>query len=553
LKSIITGAISVLNKTERSKLLLQILSNAFVSIVDIGSLALLLLLVKFYSQHGSTGTTAASRILLQLQQQHYLLPLALFLVFFILKNLMSYLAIRAQFSFIYSVASRISRRNLLRYLNGSYANYTQVNPAAHVSTISYQPTEFSTYILAGIQQMFAELILTSTAIVAILLFNARLFVLLLLILLPPVIIASIFSRRRLNAARASVKESAETATQHLHEALGGFIEANVFSRQRFFTNRYAGSHQRLLSTLSQLQIAQALPARFVEVFAVFGLLSLILVNRYTGSASMELVNIGAFIGAAYKIIPGITRMANAGAQMRMYAHTTGNVGREEEPDLRRARTEQIDSIRFRDVSFRHDQHGSLLHFDWNVERGDFVGISSDSGKGKTTMINLLLGFLKPDEGSIYINGEAVNPERLKDYWQDISYVKQHSFLIHDTILKNITLEDEEHDSEALEQAVRMAGLEAFIASFPEGLEKVITDSGRNISGGQRQRIALARAFYRNRSLLILDEPFSELDAPSEQAILEQLQSLRTAGKIILFITHNKRSLQFCSKSIIVDG
>ena len=98
----------------------------------------------------------------------------------------------------------------------------------------------------------------------------------------------------------------------------------------------------------------------------------------------------------------------------------------------------------------------------------------------------------------------------------------------------------------------MAGLEEFLNSFPEGPDKIISDSGKNISGGQRQRIALARALYKEATLLILDEPFSELDASSEQAILGHLQILARQGKIIILITHNKKSLQFCNKTLSID-
>ena len=133
LKRIIVSAIAVLDRTERGRLFRLILGSAFVSIADIASLALLLVLVKFYSQNGGEASSVVGKFLAQLHRLHLLLPLILFLLLFILKNLIAYLATRAQYGFIYEVASRISRRNMLRYLNGSYRDYTQVNPAVHIS------------------------------------------------------------------------------------------------------------------------------------------------------------------------------------------------------------------------------------------------------------------------------------------------------------------------------------------------------------------------------------------------------------------------------------
>jgi ABC-type multidrug transport system fused ATPase/permease subunit len=531
------------------------LLNTIVSIADIGSLALLLALVHYYAQPASAISSGFGLFIKDLQAAHFLLPLLFFLLLFICKNLASYYITKAQYGFIYDVAARISKGNLGRYLNGSYQDYAQVNTSVHVSSISYQPMEFCTYVLSGLLQLFTEVILTTVTVIAILLYNAKLFLLLLLILLPPVMLAAYLSKRRLKSVKSQVKESSERSTQYLHEALAGFIESNVFNKKQFFIQRFAGAQRRLSAMLAELQITQAIPSRLIEVFAVFGLLVLIVVNKYNGNASMELEHVGAFIAAAYKIIPGITRIANISAQMRTFRHTIENV---EKPDgvssVKPATDEMpgIASLAFSDVSFTHHHREVIRRLSFELHRGDFLGISSPSGKGKTTVLNLLLGFLEPDSGSIIINDRPQTAEARKHFREDIAYVKQQTFLIDDTILKNITLGEEAVNETRLQESVSLAGLDDFIRSFPEGLSKKISDSGKNISGGQRQRIALARAFYKNAGLLILDEPFSELDAGSEHAILKHLQQFAAQGKMVLFITHNRGSLQFCNKTVSID-
>ncbi len=114
---------------------------------------------------------------------------------------------------------------------------------------------------------------------------------------------------------------------------------------------------------------------------------------------------------------------------------------------------------------------------------------------------------------------------------------------------NITLNGEKADQERLRCAIEGAGLSGLIESLPDGLDHVIAENGRNISGGQRQRIAIARALYRNTDLVILDEPFNELDEPSELALLRYFQQLSKTGKIIILITHNLHSRSFCSKTL----
>jgi ABC-type bacteriocin/lantibiotic exporter with double-glycine peptidase domain len=125
-------------------------------------------------------------------------------------------------------------------------------------------------------------------------------------------------------------------------------------------------------------------------------------------------------------------------------------------------------------------------------------------------------------------------------------------LIYDSILRNIVLDDESHDSEWLDEVMRATGLDKLTQRFPEGLQALVTENGKNISGGQRQRISFARALYKKSGLLILDEPFSELDEETEREMLDCCLRLAKEGKAILLITHNKRNLSLCHKTILLD-
>jgi len=176
----------------------------------------------------------------------------------------------------------------------------------------------------------------------------------------------------------------------------------------------------------------------------------------------------------------------------------------------------------------------------------------ESGKGKTTVLNILLGFLTPDKGDIFINGEKLAPPDIKKYWPNISYVRQQSFFIHDTALRNITLEEEKYNKNNLATALSVSAVNRMIEQFPEGLEKIITENGKNISGGQQQRIALARAVYKNADLILLDEPFNELDEDSSIILLKHFKELAANGKMIIMITHDKESLSYCNKIVSLD-
>ncbi|HXO73649.1 MAG TPA: ATP-binding cassette domain-containing protein, partial [Puia sp.] len=202
--------------------------------------------------------------------------------------------------------------------------------------------------------------------------------------------------------------------------------------------------------------------------------------------------------------------------------------------------------------FSYNGQPILERQDLEIREGDFIGISGPSGKGKTTLLNLLLGFLEPDSGEICINEIPAGMSDRRRYWERISYVKQQSFLLHDTLLHNITLNGKAADPGRLSNVVETAGLSALVESSPEKWEKVIAENGKNISGGQRQRIAIARALYKAADLIILDEPFNELDNASEIKLLKSLQQLASEGKLIILITHSRDSLSYCNKIISLD-
>jgi ABC-type bacteriocin/lantibiotic exporter with double-glycine peptidase domain len=119
-------------------------------------------------------------------------------------------------------------------------------------------------------------------------------------------------------------------------------------------------------------------------------------------------------------------------------------------------------------------------------------------------------------------------------------------------MKNITLSDDESNDEKLAEVIAFCGLNSLLTGNAEGLNKVIRENGKNLSGGQRQRVMLARALYHDFDVLILDEPFGEVDQEAEEAILLQLKQLATSGKIIMFITHNSASLTYCNKLITIE-
>lgn len=569
-------AILTAKERRRSRVLLAL--DVLISVADILFLSLLVYGIKYYAgvtsvaggatgalpnggvsagamQYGGIPTAAIQHAGIPVNTMRYGGPegmlsiwvVVLFFLLFSLKNLAGYLVYRAQCGHLYAIASRLSSGMLSHYLEGEWMVFAGKEPAVLVREIGFFPLEFCQHVLGGLQQIITQAVLILLTIVAMLVFDARLFLLLAVILAPPVSLVFRLLRRRSLAAGQAARSSGERALQYLQEALAGFVESNIYQKNAHFLERYNMQQAHFNQSIARHSVLQNIPPKVIEVFALTGILLLMAVRQWMGHPDQGgLISIGVFMAAAYRVIPGLVKMLGLSGQLSAYSFTIdklyeeGRIGRESSVED----ADRIRSVRFLDVRFRYADRLILDGQGLSIAAGEMVGISGASGRGKTTMLNLLLGFLEPEEGGIEINGVLTGPAARRGYWRDIAYVKQQPFLLHDNILENITLGERPYDETRLQTALGISGLEC-------GTREV-SGQGRDISGGQRQRIAIARALYKDPDLFILDEPFNELDGDSEHRLLRHFRDLAAAGKMVLLITHNKQSLSYCDKIVCLD-
>ena len=553
MKKILQNILAILDKKEKKESSILIMLDIIINIIDILSLVLLLWIIRFYIQPVHTNVSFLPG---WLADNSSVMLIAVFVLLFGIKNWLGFVISRTQFRFINRIAIRISRTNLINYQEAKFTEFINTDSSEHIRNIAFQPFDFSQYMLSGIQQIITQLSLILVTMTAIVLFNAKLFLLLLLILLPPVIIVFYFIKKRLTVAKRNIQASNERSFRYLLEALKGFVESNIYNRNEFFLQRFIHSRQKFSTYLFESLALQSMPNRIIEIFAILGLFILIVIAKWTGNNdNATLITIGAFMAAAYRIIPGIVKVINVSGQMKAYEFSINDLDQSKKAKAylpAQKPAPAIQSFEFENIDFVYGNQPVLHNVSFRVKTGDFIGVTGESGKGKTTILNLLLGFLPPAAGEIFINGIPVDCEDIKSHWPSISYVRQQNFFIHDSLLKNITLEENGYDKENLEYALNISGLEKMTTIFPEGLEKVITENGKNISGGQQQRISIARALYKNATLILLDEPFNELDEEATHSLLEHFRELAAGGKLVVMITHDKKSLSYCNKIISLD-
>ncbi|TDU31868.1 ATP-binding cassette subfamily C protein [Panacagrimonas perspica] len=263
------------------------------------------------------------------------------------------------------------------------------------------------------------------------------------------------------------------------------------------------------------------------------MLSLLLVKIVStvGKAQQELHNLHSH-GGGFESVHGAILEARAAQE-----------------DLRAGKAPTFaQSVEFRDVVFGHAAHRTIDGVNLRIGVGDLIALTGPSGAGKTTLIDLLLGFHRPQSGDIVVDGVPLGEIDLSQWRTMIGYVPQELNLFHDTVAGNVSLGDPRFSDADIEHAIRQAGAWDFVQRLPEGVQTVVGERGGALSGGQRQRIALARALVHRPRLLILDEATSALDPESEALIVRNVADLAVSERLtVISVTHHPAWLAVASR------
>jgi len=227
--------------------------------------------------------------------------------------------------------------------------------------------------------------------------------------------------------------------------------------------------------------------------------------------------------------------------------------RQKEPNPGKLPAHLNKSLRFNNVSFSYSGVAVFENLSFEIQSGSFTAVTGHSGGGKTTLVDLVIGLLRPKSGEILLDGTSLGDIDIKTWRSKIGYVPQDNVLLHDTIMANVTLYDPTLNAQEAEDALRSAGAWDFVSAMPEGLQTIAGERGSKLSGGQRQRIAIARALAHKPDMLILDEATSALDPENEHAICKTLSELR--GRMtILAISHQPAIVEVADTVFVVhDG
>lgn len=373
-------------------------------------------------------------------------------------------------------------------------------------------------------------------------------------------------KKRVNLSGEKCRNAFQKKIQYIQQSENGIKDIIVKQKYSYFTEQFKKySEQACYYNTVYLTIAKV-PSRLIEVIFIAGLLltSIFCIGR-GGDASLYVTQLGAFAVAAVRILPSISSMAvymNNLIYFRPTVEATyqsflDGVGSSygQSDSLQSKEMIQGDLSEFKDricienIRWKYAEHLDYILEDVSLEvrKGEAIGIIGSSGAGKTTLIDILLGLLKPESGIITIDGKNIfeNPVM---WAEKVGYVPQSLFLLDDTIRKNIAfgVPEEEIDEARIQEVLDEAQLRSMVEHLPEGLDTELGEQGLKISGGQRQRIAIARALYFDPDILILDEATSALDQEVESAVMNAVDALH-GRKTLVIVAHRLSTIRKCDK------
>ncbi|MEO8949197.1 MAG: ABC transporter ATP-binding protein [Mucilaginibacter sp.] len=486
---------------------------------------------------------------------------------FLIKGLYTIVLEYIKSKFVYRCFQLVSGKLFKAYMFSPYVFHLNKNSAKLIRNVTTH-----TYELAN--NLMVPFLIVLTQIITVI------GIFLLLIFVEPVITLFTFFTLGLCAAvflyliRNSLKTYGDITSyqyskmfQAVNEGLGGFKEATVMNRKWFFVNRF----NLYVSNLKKAQIfvstSNQATKPIVEFIAVAGMMSIAFVMTLQGrpiSAVMPILTL--FAAAAFKLMPAVAQIMSQLGQVKYYGYALDAVHKdileldlkEERDQNSKANNDKLgfnDKIQINKVSYNYPNTKAVALDDVSlqIERGSAIAFVGASGAGKSTIVDLILGLLQPQQGQILVDGKDITTDMTA--WQNnVGYIPQHIYLSDDSIRNNIAFgipTDEISDDKIL-AAINAAQLDEYILSLEDGINTMVGERGVRLSGGQRQRIGIARAIYHNPELLIMDEATSALDNITERQVIEAIEALK-GKRTIIMIAHRLTTVMNCDKLYFMKG
>jgi ATP-binding cassette subfamily C protein len=466
-------------------------------------------------------------------------------------------------SVIHRSGARAAERLFSRYLAADYSFHLRRRSTSLIEEVARSTDAAFQLIAASMVNIFAE-VATLIAMAAVLLATAPARTLIAVAVVLIFVAVPVTATRRWWIRWGERNKAFEEQQLHvLQQSLGAVKEVKITGREAFFESRLRAARRALAAVRQQRATASSALRLGVEAVLIVSMLLIVVLLSVRTDAGAETVSVLAlFAYAGFRAVPSANRiMLNVGylREGRPYARAVaadfralGEIpARAHGPD---PVVEFHESIVCERVGFAYQDSARAALHDVNlrIRRGESVGLVGPTGSGKSTLVDVLLGLLRPTSGRVMLDGEDLHGHERA--WQRlIGYVPQDPYLLDDTLRRNIAfgIPDTLIDEQRLARACTLAQLDDFVRQLPEALDTTVGEDGVRLSGGQRQRVAIARALYQDPAVLVFDEATAALDNQTEREVTRAIAAVQ-GQRTVIVIAHRLSTVEGCDRLIFLQ-
>ncbi|WP_179374553.1 ABC transporter ATP-binding protein [Winogradskyella wichelsiae] len=485
-----------------------------------------------------------------------ILAIVLFVIV-VIKNIIGLLIIKYNSKFALGLSKEFTLRLHKLYYKKGFSFFKTTNSNVVVRNLRAATNQFANIQVLGTLNFLNEVIVLTFIVGGIALYNFKILLLLLVTVLPPFIIFYMWVRKRSVELGEISNRIGPIIGKNLFQSIFGFVDVKIMGAENDFRNKIEDNLDDLVDVDIKTNVYNLAPTRVIESSIMLAVALIVSFGIYYLPSKIELLKLlGLFAIAGYRIMPSINRMMIAinGLNRSYWVLNVLGQLKNDQANLTPVIEEEIvynKHLKLENVYFTYPGSTDpvLENINLTIKKGEVIGLVGPSGAGKTTLMNILLGFLTPTKGNYFIDDTILDVSHEKSFYNKIGYVQQQVYLIDGTIAENVAFgcKHEEVNQEKLNEALNKANLLGMLSNLPEGVNEIIGENGTKLSGGQRQRIGIARALYFDSDVIFLDEATSSLDSKTEKDITDSIQSLSDDRLTIIIIAHRLSTLAHCNR------
>lgn len=468
----------------------------------------------------------------------------------IIKNLITRWIAARKTSYAFGISGDISSRALVRYLELNYLNFSQADFTRELNRIVNYPLAFANNIILPLTAFVSELFLSALIMIGIALYDWQIVIVLVLLFIPIVLLYQV-RRAKLKDISNTLKEKYPLLLKYALQVIEGFTEIKSTQTEAHFHKRFQAVSQELSRVFAKDQLIQSGTLRLTEIVVTVLICALVVYSvSFQQNYQETLMLLGVYAGAGFRMIPSINRIIHSTQQVRLHEHLLDELlplteHKRTEFQTTAERLPFNERIELRNLRFEYSNGDKTLdNVSLTIRKGEKIALTGESGGGKTTLLLIILRFLKEAAGEILIDGKPIHDDQA---WRKLlGYVPQSPFILDGSIAENVAfgIPSEQIDRTKIVQLLDDLGLTEMLSQLHDGIDSQIGERGIKLSGGQRQRLAIARALYADAEILLLDEVTNQVHTFMEKEILRILDQLASRKKTIIMVTHHVSNAGF---------